>query len=127
MSITQSFSFFLGVPAKPLQVCWLNSVFLGTFFSMHLFLTTIRSFSFFQLHLKVSETQCLLILMHSATESSLPQFPCRRWLTERVRFVSDSFLLKNSWYLCREHLTDFNILFVVGNGCGKKYGCSCGQ
>ena len=35
-------------------------------------------------------------------------------------FHKDSFSLKNSWYLCREHLTDFNRLFVIGNDCAKR-------
>ena len=34
-------------------------------------------------------------------------------------FHKDYFSFRNSWYLCREHFTDFNRLFVIGNNCGK--------
>ena len=33
---------------------------------------------------------------------------------------NDSVCLKNSWYLCWQHVTDFNRLFVIENDCGKR-------
>ena len=93
---------------------------------MHLPLTKIRSFSTFQLHLKVLEIKAWkhsLILILSAIESftsSISLSMMANWAYYAFCFRKDSFSLKNSWYLCQEHLTDFDRLFLIENDCGKR-------
>ena len=125
------FFFFIGVPAKPFQVCWLYFVFCFCFyFFFNIFpLENNWKFLFFPTSsksLRNSETlltKILLILMVSAIESltssiSLLMMANRAYCAFCLH--NNSFSLRNCSNLCREHLTDFNRLFVIANDCCKR-------
>ena len=74
-------------------------------------------------HLRNSAWKYLLLSMLWAIEAfsfSIFLSMMANWAHCAFCFRKDSFSLTNSWYLCREHLTDFNRLFVIGDDCGKR-------
>ena len=84
----------------------------------------IWNFSSFQLHLKVSETQHEYFCYFNAFTTPLESFTSSisllmmaNWVHYVFCFHNDSFSLKNIWYLCWQHLTDFNTLW-------QDYDCS---
>ena len=121
------FFFYLGVSVKPLQVCWLHPVFFGggLLFSMHFsgafYFLDNSKFLFFSAsskRLRNSAWKVLLILLLSGTEffiSLIFLSMMANWVQFVYCFHNDSFCLKNSWYLCQEHLTNFNWLFAIWN------------
>ena len=65
----------------------------------------------------------LLILVLSGTElfiSYIFSSMMANWVHCAYCFHNHSFSFKNSWYLCREHLNNFEVLFGIGNDCSKR-------